>query len=705
MESLLPRSPLSSSFPSCPSSTSPSFSSSCSSSSTPPSFSSSCPSSSTPPSFSSSCPSFSTLPSSTPSSTSCSSSFSSSSSPFSVSSSSLPEAPPVRFPPSRCQFCGSPRVSLVRVASRLRSCRACFIRAFEDDVWAFIRRFSLFHSGQKVAVCVSGGKDSAVLLHVLHTLNVREHLGLSLHLLAVDEGIKGYRDQALAAVKRNSHVYNLPLHIVSYDNLYQGWTMDRIAQQALENGKQPPVASANPSCSAASRSSSPSISRACGCRGNRESAAAASGGAVGPCVDAEEKGQHCGGSKEREEKSGKKDGRSGDFTHSCTFCGIFRRQAFERGAQDIGADVLCTGHNADDGAETFLMNILRGDVQRLPVSGAPLTGSREGPSVMRVKPLLASFQREVVLYAHFNRLDYFATECTYSGAAYRGLVRNFFSSLQDNQQQQRILDLLHAARNLWTPPLACTEENAKGSLGSDRQRGEPGKAEATLTALRGEEGESAEEERDGAVVLRPGETIENPSELNTSEGARQPAVSLGSSYRRETAMSCESPLGEPRLSPNASASSSCLPHSSHGRPVEAASEAETGGSRRRGADDARGDHGGEESVDAKKKSDVLPGRNGELRPCVLCGFLTKKDLCRACALVQALNENKLDFVGMNARKGNKLMRGDGHKKHEKENASRCSEGPRRNETAISKRQDASPMNLARSPGLRGSLAW
>lgn len=37
---------------------------------------------------------------------------------------------------------------------------------------------------------------------------------------------------------------------------------------------------------------------------------------------------------------------------NCTFCGVFRRQALDRGAMKLGADMVVTGHNADDIAET-----------------------------------------------------------------------------------------------------------------------------------------------------------------------------------------------------------------------------------------------------------------------------------------------------------------------------------------------------------------
>lgn len=39
-----------------------------------------------------------------------------------------------------------------------------------------------------------------------------------------------------------------------------------------------------------------------------------------------------------------------------TFCGVFRRQALDRGAVLLNVDKIVTGHNADDIAETIMMN-------------------------------------------------------------------------------------------------------------------------------------------------------------------------------------------------------------------------------------------------------------------------------------------------------------------------------------------------------------
>lgn len=44
------------------------------------------------------------------------------------------------------------------------------------------------------------------------------------------------------------------------------------------------------------------------------------------------------------------------YAHEGTYCGVFRRQALDRGSAMLGINHILTGHNADDMAETVLMN-------------------------------------------------------------------------------------------------------------------------------------------------------------------------------------------------------------------------------------------------------------------------------------------------------------------------------------------------------------
>lgn len=130
--------------------------------------------------------------------------------------------------------------------------------------------------------------------------------------------------------------------------------------------------------------------------------------------------------------------------NNCTFCGVFRRQALDRGAFMMKADKIATGHNADDIAETVLLNILRGDLPRLSRCASIITG--EDGELPRVKPFKYTYQKEIVMYAYFKRLDYFSTECIYAPFAARGLARDFVKDLEA-ARPRAIVDLIHSAEN------------------------------------------------------------------------------------------------------------------------------------------------------------------------------------------------------------------------------------------------------------------
>ncbi|KAK0398312.1 hypothetical protein QR680_002530 [Steinernema hermaphroditum] len=114
--------------------------------------------------------------------------------------------------------------------------------------------------------------------------------------------------------------------------------------------------------------------------------------------------------------------------NNCTFCGVFRRQALDRGAFKLGAAKIVTGHNADDMAETILLNVLRGDVGRLQRCTNAITGA-DG-TLPRAKPLKYSYEKDIVMYAHFKKLDYFCTECIYAPNAYRNNARVYVKDLE-----------------------------------------------------------------------------------------------------------------------------------------------------------------------------------------------------------------------------------------------------------------------------------
>ena len=247
-----------------------------------------------------------------------------------------------------CDVCQLSRAMLVRPKTKQKICKECFYSVLELQVHETITKNNLFKRHERVAIGASGGKDSVVLAYIMDLLNKRYDYGLELYLLSIDEGIKGYRDDSLEAVKRNQAQLGLPLKILSYDEIY-GWTMDRIVEQ------------------------------------------------VG-------------------------------LKNNCSFCGVFRRQCLDLGSSMVKADHVITGHNADDLAETILMNILRGDIGRLRRCAAISINTKD--YIKRSKPFKYTYEKEIVLYAHYKKLDYFSTECTYSPGAFRGTARIYLKNLE-----------------------------------------------------------------------------------------------------------------------------------------------------------------------------------------------------------------------------------------------------------------------------------
>lgn len=265
-----------------------------------------------------------------------------------------------------CELCHGRKAVMKRPKNLQKLCKECFYNVFETEIHNTIAGHELFRKGDRVAIGASGGKDSTVLAAVLKTLNERYNYGVELVLLSIDEGIKGYRDDSLATVKRNQKQYEMPLEIVSYKELYD-WSMDEIVS----------------------------------CAGIRS---------------------------------------------SCTYCGVLRRQALDRGAAKLGIDHVVTGHNADDVAETVLMNILRGDTARLESSCSILTQSSGSP-IKRSKPFKYTYQKEIVLYAHYKKLDYFSTECSYAPEAFRGTARELLKSLE-SIRPSCIMDIIYSGEHL-----------------------------------------------------------------------------------------------------------------------------------------------------------------------------------------------------------------------------------------------------------------
>ncbi len=79
-----------------------------------------------------------------------------------------------------------------------------------------------------VALAVSGGKDSIVMMHLLHNI-LGERKDLELHAITVDEGIAGYRPESIDMAKKNCKTLGIQHHILGFKDMV-GITMDEISK-------------------------------------------------------------------------------------------------------------------------------------------------------------------------------------------------------------------------------------------------------------------------------------------------------------------------------------------------------------------------------------------------------------------------------------------------------------------------------------------
>lgn len=68
-------------------------------------------------------------------------------------------------------------------------------------------------------------------------------------------------------------------------------------------------------------------------------------------------------------------------------------------------------------------------------------------SLPRCKPFKYTYEKEIVMYAHFKKLDYFSTECIYSPNAYRGYVRELIKDLE-KIRPSTIIDIIHSGESI-----------------------------------------------------------------------------------------------------------------------------------------------------------------------------------------------------------------------------------------------------------------
>jgi uncharacterized protein (TIGR00269 family) len=125
-----------------------------------------------------------------------------------------------------CTFCKGRGAIYSRLYSGEALCEGCFCGSIEAKVRSSISKYEMLQPEDKIMVALSGGKDSATLLHILAKIE-KAFPRAALVAGTVDEGIAGYRDEALNLAANNCARLGVPHAIISFKETY-GYSLDEL---------------------------------------------------------------------------------------------------------------------------------------------------------------------------------------------------------------------------------------------------------------------------------------------------------------------------------------------------------------------------------------------------------------------------------------------------------------------------------------------
>jgi uncharacterized protein (TIGR00269 family) len=135
----------------------------------------------------------------------------------------------------KCSKCDSVAIMSQRHSGR-HLCADHFTDEFEQTVIKTLHKGKMIEAGDRIAVAVSGGKDSTALLYVLNKILAGRLADRDVELFAitVDEGIIGYRDDTMKLARKVAEDLGVRQEIVSFREEY-GFDLDR----AVQDGAMP----------------------------------------------------------------------------------------------------------------------------------------------------------------------------------------------------------------------------------------------------------------------------------------------------------------------------------------------------------------------------------------------------------------------------------------------------------------------------------
>jgi len=253
----------------------------------------------------------------------------------------------------QCSQCTNESAAELKYSS-IFLCKHHFISLFEKRIRHTIRQNKLLRHDDRIAVGLSGGKDSSVLLKILSELTKKVRK-TSIFAVTIDEGISGYSDFVVETSSALCEEMGVEHHVFSFRNEI-GMTLDELADKMKNFEKQPPV---------------------------------------------------------------------------CSYCGVLRRNLLNIKARELGATKLAIGHNLDDECQAMLMNLIRGDLNRITRMGTLVGVIRNEKFVPKIKPLGECPEDEIRLYANLNEIKFNSLKCSYAQQSFRSTIRKALNDIEE----------------------------------------------------------------------------------------------------------------------------------------------------------------------------------------------------------------------------------------------------------------------------------
>lgn len=232
--------------------------------------------------------------------------------------------------------------------------------------------------------------------------------------------------------------------------------------------------------------------------------------------------------------------------------------------------------------------VLRGDLPRLARATSILTASAASP-IKRSKPLKYAYEKEIVLYAHHKKLDYFSTECIYSPEAFRGSARALIKNLE-RIRPSAILDVVRSGEDM----ASCVPVESGGPGFRDN-------VEAVATLV-----------DSGSTGCSSGEASEEVSEMAALERKLEEEQEAAEQALEQEITSTSKNKHQRVRRPSNLPTSGLLTH---------------------------------ESMAVVSKATKLSSRTTKtvrqrMGQCERCGYLSSQVICKACMLLESLNRSR-----------------------------------------------------------------